>query len=657
MRRLLPVVSFTFGWMLGAVPTAFPATPASPPAETEMEKTVVTATRTSISLKDAPGAVTVITADEIKDLPVRDITDILRQAAGVTLIGRGAGGRKTISIRGTENRHVLSLIDGKRIAASNATMGHSDFENMWVPVESIERVEIVRGPLSSLYGSEALGGVVNIITRPPTQTWRGGFNAGAGGLDDDNGGDARDYGAYVSGPIAEERIGISLATAYRKNDPVTDPEDEKLYDIEGQEVRSLNAKITFTPGPDHRFELYADIIDEERELRSIDSRSRYYETVYELDKHLIGLGWHGTIGPAQSKINIYQSKIDKLSTKTMDASGSTSETPDTVTNDVLDAQTSFALGGNLFTLGGEYRLETLAAESLEGIGGEDEATHTALFLQNEVEISGRLLLTPGLRWDEHEFSGSEFSPRIYALYRLTERINLKAGYGRAFNAPTIKQVSPGYSAQTGPHHFLGNPDVKPETSDNYEAGVEYFGSRVTAKVFYFHSDIDDLIRWNRIGVDGSTRIFEADNLDSARTRGVETEFGVTLPYGLHLSSGYTYLDARDTGNDRELEGRPEHTINAKLKYSLPSLGLNAILRYQYIGEQVFENDNDELEGVPAYFLWHAAVHKTLLEKTAIKVDLHLGVENIGDVRLADKSDLYLNEERGRFFYAKLSASL
>jgi len=155
----------------------------TPPAGAEdlaLDKIVVTSTRTETALQDAPGAITVITAKDIEDQPVRDLVDILAETPGISLSGCSTGGRKTLSIRGAENRHSMILVDSRRIAPSDASMGHSNYENSWVPIESIERIEIIRGPLSSLYGSDALGGVVNIITRPPTQKWHGGATAGGG---------------------------------------------------------------------------------------------------------------------------------------------------------------------------------------------------------------------------------------------------------------------------------------------------------------------------------------------------------------------------------------------------------------------------------------------------------------------------------------------
>lgn len=383
------------------------------------------------------------------------------------------------------------------------------------------------------------------------------------------------------------------------------------------------------------------------------SRGRDNSTVYALDKYLAGINWSGTIGPTDSKISLYRSQIDKVSVKTYLDTQEKAKAPDKVTNDILNFQTSVQLPANRVTLGGEYRRETVEADSLASANGEEEVAHKALFVQDEITLfSGRLLLTPGLRYDDHEYFGSEISPRIYLLYKLTSSLNFKAGYGQAFNAPTAKQVSPDYNASTGPHTFLGNPDVEPEASKSYEVGLEYYGDALSAKVFMFHNDIDDMIAYRRVGSTGPGgrfSIYQADNIDKARLRGVETELSASLSQGFDLTFGYNYLDAEDTQNHEALSGRPEHSVSLKLKHHAQTLGLDSTLRYQYVGKQSFENDASTMERVPGYSLWHLAFTKKLTSH----FELQLGVENIGDIRLADKSKLIPYEERGRYFYSNL----
>jgi len=624
--------------------------------DVEIGPVTVTATRSEVSLQDAPGSITIITKEDLATLPDGDLLEAIRETSGISLIGRSVGGRKSISIRGMDSRHSLILVDGKRIASSTAVFGHSNFENNWLTSENIERIEIVRGPLSALYGSEAIGGVVNIITKPiSTKDWSFGFNTG-GGVTDDDGGDNGYVTAYTSGPLVQDRLGFYLSAGYNRDDDTPSEDNPRVSEIEGIETYTLNSKIAFTPNQNHTLELAVDLVDEERWSNTSRGRN-FYRSEYEVDKGMYSLSWRGTVGPTRSVVQAYKSVIEKNSINLF--SSGTTYYPEELTNDVLDVQTTFDIRNNLVTLGGELRQENL--ESVTLLSGEDDALHSALFVQDELEFFEKLRITLGGRFDHHDEFGSEFSPRIYGLYQATDNLNLKIGYGHAFNAPTIKQISEGYFASFGPHSFVGNPDVGPETSNNYEVGTEYTTDTFWAKAFYFLNDIDDMIQNTRIGRPqlspggGPPRFtFTAKNIEEVRTNGVETEIGVDLESGFEISANYTYLDAEDRVTNERIAGKPKHTLNAKLGYNLERYGLSTALRFQFIGDQVLEGGGriPELEDVPDYSLWHFSVRKGLFEH----FEVQLGVENIGDVRLTDKSDFFAYEERGRFFYASLKGT-
>lgn len=625
--------------------------------DVKTDSVTVTATRSEVSLQDAPGAITIITQEDLADMPDGDLLEAIRETSGISLIGRSVGGRKSISIRGMDSRHSLILVDGKRIASSTAVFGHSNFENNWLTSENIERIEIVRGPLSALYGSEAIGGVVNIITKPiSSKDWSFGFKTG-GGVTDDDGGDNGHVTAYASGPIVEDRFGLYLSAGYNRDDDTPSEDNPRVSELEGIETYTLNTKVAFTPNKNHTLEVAVDYVDEER-WRGASRGISFYKSEYAVDKGMYSLGWKGTVGPTRSVVQLYRSVIEKDSMNLL--ARVTTHYPEELTNDVLDAQTTFGLGSmNLVTLGGEFRQENLESTTL--LSGEDDVFHAALFIQDEIELFDKLRITLGARYDDHENFGSEISPRIYGLYQVTDAVNLKLGYGHAFNAPTIKQGSEGYFASFGPHSFVGNPDLGPETSNNYEIGAEYTTDIFWAKGFYFYNDIEDMIENTRIGRPERTPgggpprfTFTAKNVDEVVTQGVETEIGVALDSGFEITANYTYLDAEDKGNNERLAEKPKHTFNSKFAYTLEQWGLTTALRFQFIGDQVLEGNgrNADLEDVPDYSLWHFSARKSLGEN----FELQLGVENIGDVRLADESDLFAYEERGRFFYAGLKGS-
>lgn len=137
---------------------------------------VVTASATEQNLKDAPASISVITREDLAKKPIQNLKDILQEVPGVQLTNEGDN-RKGVSIRGLDSSYTLILVDGKRVSSRTAVFRHNDYDLSWVPAEAIERIEVVRGPMSSLYGSDALGGVVNIITRKVGKEWHGSLSA------------------------------------------------------------------------------------------------------------------------------------------------------------------------------------------------------------------------------------------------------------------------------------------------------------------------------------------------------------------------------------------------------------------------------------------------------------------------------------------------
>ncbi|MCD8482052.1 MAG: TonB-dependent receptor plug domain-containing protein [Verrucomicrobia bacterium] len=149
---------------------------------------VVTATMSEQPMRLAPASVSMIGLQELQETTSASLLEVMRETTGLSLVGQGVGGRKVLLLRGMEARHSLILVDGRRISATDAIVGHSDFQYDWVPLSAIERIEVVRGPMSALYGSEAMGGVVNIITRPVPENWGGELSLSVGLREDGRGG-------------------------------------------------------------------------------------------------------------------------------------------------------------------------------------------------------------------------------------------------------------------------------------------------------------------------------------------------------------------------------------------------------------------------------------------------------------------------------------
>ena len=604
----------------------------------------VTASRTEHNTAEAPASVTVITAEEIRARGATNLLEAVRALPGITLSGRQVGGRKTLTIRGAEDRHTLVLVNGRRINSTDDVIGHSDYQYGWVPLEQVERIELVRGPMSALYGSEAVGGVINIITREAGKSWSGNASlrgdVGAGSSD---GGDGYGASASLSGPLAE---GLTLAFSFEdmRRSEVPSPEDKRLNEIEGRERRTATIDLTYEPVEGH--EVFASFMTGTEDLwRGNVSRSVYYDDRYNIDRQQVSAGYRGDWNGVRPEIHITRSDFEVTSSRSHNVAATR---PQTLRDDIVDGLVTMPIGdSHVVTAGGELRRETLWNNGL--IGGEDSADHKAVYLQDEIALAEPLTLTLGVRNDHHEIFGNELSPRAYLVWRATPSLIVKGGYGQAFRAPTLKQISPSYVGAEGPHTFYGNADVKPETSESYEIGVDWRQGGTAASATLFRNEIDNLIYTRLQSQVGSRRFYIYDNISSARLQGVEAAVSQALPWGLTLSGNYMYLDATDLDSGETLTKRPKHSASATLSWTEGPWG--AAVSGEYIGAQYLEGTSGN-ERVSGYGLVHLSGSYQLRED----VRLRAGLRNLADVRLAEKSDLYGYAEEGRLVYFAIDAS-
>lgn len=184
----------------------------------EMERMVVTASLTQHSELTAPASVSVITADDISKMPVKDISEAIRSATGVSVLSSTAYGRNNIRIRGLDSKHTLVLINGRRINSQDALIRGNDFDLSSIPLSAIQRIEVVRGPVSSLYGSEAMGGVVNVILKAPTEELSGSVGLQYESILEGDGGDGLKGHAYASGSLSDNVEG-SIIVESSARDP------------------------------------------------------------------------------------------------------------------------------------------------------------------------------------------------------------------------------------------------------------------------------------------------------------------------------------------------------------------------------------------------------------------------------------------------------
>ncbi len=618
--------------------------PSAPAAPQALEAIVVTATRTASPLAEVPGSITLITRQELEAKGSGELVDALRGTTGIHVQGIGGGGRKALSLRGMESKHTLILVDGKRVPGSNDVFGpNTDYQYDWLPVEQIERIEVVRGPMSVLYGSDALGGVINLITRQAGKKWSGQIKTTGRHSGNQDGGDGYQATFSAGGGLSEHwRLQLNALQAQRS--AVADVRNPLQSALEAREQRQLGLDLQWQPAIGHTLRLEHNEGREQRDQDLLTRANKPYRSHYDQERRHTALGWDGLFGAVATKLRAYQSSLKVENSATP---GGTATDPQHLRERVIEGYATVPLGKrHLITAGLEYRTEWLAHPKLPQ--GEQEAGLASAYFQDEIEFTPQLRLTLGARQDEHERFGGEFSPRLALAWDATEQWTLRTGYGHGFRSPTLKQIAPDYRFAAGLFIIQSNPALQPETNDAWEVGARYAGNRLEVDAAVFDNQVRNLIdtRFNRM-LDKSLQEWVYDNVAEARLRGIELSARWQLNSTFSLSANYQYLDAED-GAGKRLERRPRHTLAAGLAWE--QNGWQASLRAEHQAvQQTIPPGASQLTDLPAYTLWSAQLRKTLNPRLSIAV----GIENVSDVRLAEQSPNFRHEEYPRTLWLEL----
>ncbi|OVZ40071.1 TonB-dependent receptor, partial [Pseudomonas aeruginosa] len=300
---------------------------------------------------------------------------------------------------------------------------------------------------------------------------------------------------YLAGPLVPGKLGLALNGESRRQQETPDADERRLSELEGGNADSGGLNLSWTPDDAQRIDL-GHQRGRERRWRNSEtggSRSRYYESRDVIERERWSLAHNGQWDWGSSQLRTYRNRLERHNAR---SDGQPPSNPQRLTDSVVDGHLSMpAFERHLFTLGGEWRKEELEDRSVN-TAGDASARHKALFLQDEIAFGPDWSLTLGSRFDKHEAFGWESSPRLYLLRHLSDALTLRAGVGRGYKAPSLKQLSPEYAAVGGGGRFTiyGNPDLKPETNTSYELGADYQGDGWSLKGTVFENDVRDLIQ-------------------------------------------------------------------------------------------------------------------------------------------------------------------
>ncbi|RYF69173.1 MAG: TonB-dependent receptor, partial [Comamonadaceae bacterium] len=388
---------------------------------------VVTATGFEQDVEDAPASITVITGEQLRQRPFRNLTDALRDVEGVVVFG---GSNETdISIRGMPGDYTLILVDGKRQsmreARVNGNRGHE--QNFIPPAEAIERIEVVRGPMSSLYGSDAIGGVINIITRKVSTRWGGSVGLDATVQQHGEFGNSAQGQFYLSGPIRTGVVGLQLWGRQLSRQA-----DEDVLATDGftrARHRNLTARLAITPSAQQEILLEAGVT----RLENGDGPSANWATrEQENNRDHASISHKGRWGWASSEVSFAWergSRWGRSDGQSQTQNDFEQREPE-VTNQVLDAKLVMPWAAHVTTAGLQWNKAGLDDWN-EGLGDRIKRNYSlsqrALFLEDEWSLTDAFSLTGGLRLDDHDRYGRHVSPRLYANWRATPQWTFKGG--------------------------------------------------------------------------------------------------------------------------------------------------------------------------------------------------------------------------------------
>lgn len=557
--RLRPVV---VGMVLAGMPIA--SLSAAEAANTETM--VITASGFEQVTAKAPASISVISRDQLEGRYYRDVTDALKRVPGVVVTG--GGDTTDISIRGMASKYTLILVDGRR-TSSRETRPNSDgpgIEQGWLPpLQAIERIEVIRGPMSTLYGSDAIGGVINIITRRGEQDWHGNVQLSTVMQENRASGDEQSANFYLSGMLSD-KVGLKLTGQNTQRQ-----EDDIQYGYEDKSLRSLSTTLTYDHNDLHRWELDLGVNAQDRRGhvgRSVPSddslcRGSCENSNNEYRRQSIAVSHKGNWDWGWSDSHLqYEQSRNKSREMTI-------ENTEFKTSLVRDFE------AHTLTVGGSVvyaKLEDFTSNQASTKTSIDN-TQSAIFVEDEWRVLEPFSVTLGLRVDHDENYDYHASPRLYGVYQVTDNWIVKGGVATGFKSPQLREITPNWAQVSRGGNIYGNPDLDPETSVNTELSLNYQGDNgITGSIGVFHNDFKDKITRvtcpdtvctagpNKWGSDPTYRV----NVDEAVTQGMEASIFVPIGDTVDVSASYTYTDSEQkTG---EYKGQPLNQIPKSLAH-------------------------------------------------------------------------------------------
>ncbi|GLS89972.1 TonB-dependent receptor [Psychromonas marina] len=582
----------------------------------------------------APATVSVISPDEADQLQLsQDLGDVLVGTPGVT-VSNNANGTRGVAIRGLNSGYTQVLMNGHRNYSSEAMFRGNDSGLSFIPTIAMDNIEVIRGPMSSLYGADAMGGIVSVKTRKNS-----GFTEGAISVEgqynaQDKGGNGEQIGLYLSTPLTEQ-LSWTVFGNYLHVDQAFYEQDPSFTKLRERNNYNIFNQLDYQINDDHDVGLELQV-SEEDQLGDKVFGGRAFEQERQTVKLSAMHNYHFANGLVSSRVFYDDYDVQYIDTPSSDISETTYG---------IDSKASMDVAGHGIAFGFDARGTELSGAANFFNNDVIHRTQLGAFAEANLNINNDSVLTLSGRVDNDEMYGTEFTYRVYIASQLTEQWTLKAGHSTAFKAPQIVQSYDEYSAPVaGGGTISGNSDLEAETGNFNEIGAYFELDRTTANVTVFYNNIDNMIQTEFLGGND----YRYNNIGSATIKGAEFAFNQGFDSAM-LDLSYTYLDAIDNDTNSTVRGTSKHQATAAITWFATN-DLDTFARVHYRGEHVGELGQD-LTPNDAYMTLDAGLRYAINYAASIK----LGVNNITNEDISDPTTAAYSEViRGTTYYAGLT---
>lgn len=572
--------------LAAAVSSVF-AAPADDAKWNTLETSVVSATGYEQDVRRAPASMSVTTAEELATKPVTDIGSAIGDVPGVD-IGLTKMGNSTISIRGFDSDYTLIMVDGRRQNVSGAMMdnGFNPTSVFMPPPGMIERIEVLRGPASLVWGSDAVGGVVNVITKKHPNEFTGSFTIEGLFQEHDEWANRGGTSFYLGVPVVKDVVSLGLRGRYNawgKTEVMTPAGKLATHSPTEGYNENVGARLTVTPDTANTWWLDGDFTrfkggSMNTSNQSIQSRQWYH-------KYNVAAGHEGEYDFGRTESFVQWNRLDKvkgISTPNDPTKSSYSETHGTF-NDPLASSENFelsaklttplelgSLGSMVLTTGGDAIYETFVnnqstASVIEGVTLDQ--TQLAAFAEGEWFMNDQWSATVGGRVMWSDIFGAHATPRAYLVWQPMQALSFKGGVAAGYKTPEVRKLVDGlYNSSKGTDYY-GNPDLKPEESWSYElSSTAELGGVASVTVGGFFTQFKNMLDSEEI----AESTYKAINHGRVESKGVEVLVKTRPVWNTRFTGGYTFTHAEITeGAD---EGKrpnklPRHTLTARVDWA------------------------------------------------------------------------------------------